>query len=108
MGKEKAEKIIEGIKRFRKESSKEFGIEKVIVFGSLVSGKIGKDSDIDLILVSKRFKGKKFFKRAIGLHKYWKLDYPVDFLCFTPEEFSEKGKQVSIISQAIKEGMELA
>lgn len=107
MGKENAE-IIEGIRRFKKESSKEFGIEKIIAFGSFTSGKMGKDSDIDLILVSKAFSGKKFFKRGIGLHKYWKMKYPVDFLCFTPEEFANKRKSISIVSQALKEGMELA
>jgi len=107
MDKEKTE-IIEGIKRFRKESSREFGIEKIIVFGSFVAGKFGRDSDIDIIIVSKSFRGKKFFKRGIGLHKYWTLDYPVDFLCYTPEEFREKSRKISIVNQAIKEGMELA
>ena len=76
--------------------------------GSFVSGRPGKDSDMDLILVSKSFRGKKFFKRGIGLYKYWKFDCPVDFLCYTPEEFREKSRQISIVSQAIKEGMELS
>lgn len=107
MGESKAE-IIDGIMEFKKDSSRDFHIEEIIVFGSLVSGRMKKDSDIDLIIVSKEFRGKKFFKRGIGLHKYWKLDYPVDFICFTPEEFKEKSKQVSIVSQAIKEGMRLA
>jgi predicted nucleotidyltransferase len=108
MGKGNYKEIIDGIKAFMQESSDEFKIEKIIIFGSFVSGKMKSNSDIDLILVSKSFRGKKFFKRGIGLHKYWKLDLPVDFLCFTPEEFREKSKRVSIVSQAIKDGMELA
>ena len=102
------DKVIEDIKRFREESFREFRIEKIIVFGSFVSGRMKKDSDIDMILVSKLFRGRKFFKRGVGLHKYWKLDYPVDFLCYTPEEFDKGSKRVSIVSQAIKEGMELS
>lgn len=108
MGKADDKQVIEGIRKFREDSFKEFRIEKIIVFGSFVSGRMGKDSDIDMILVSKLFRGRKFFKRGVGLHKYWKLDYPVDFLCYTPEEFNKSSRRVSIVSQAIKEGMELA
>jgi uncharacterized protein len=107
MGKE-TDKIDEGIRDFRKESSREFGIEEIVIFGSAVRGKMKRDSDIDLIIVSKKFRGKKFFKRGIGLHKYWKLDYPVDFLCYTPEEFKKNSKKVSIVSQALKDGRRLA
>ena len=99
--------IIEGISSFRKNASREFRIQELYVFGSLVSGKMGKDSDIDLILVSKVFSRKKFFKRAIGLRKYWKLDYPVDFLCYTPEEFDKMKKGVTIVSEAVKEGISI-
>ncbi len=107
MGKEKTREIIEKIKEFREKTSKELKIDKIIVFGSLVSGDFGKDSDIDLIVVSDSFRGKKMFKRGIGLHKNWNLDYPVDFICLTPEEFSRKSRQVSIVSQALKDGLVL-
>jgi len=33
------------------------------------------------------------------------MDYPVDFLCYTPEEFEEKRKEISIVRQALKEGV---
>jgi hypothetical protein len=35
----------------------------------------------------------------------WTMDYPVDFLCYTPEEFEEKRKEISIVRQALKEGV---
>lgn len=53
-----------------------------------------KDSDIDLIIVNHKFKGKKSFKRSIEFYKYWDLDYPVDFLCYTPEEFNRLKKEI--------------
>jgi len=66
-----------------------------------------EDSDIDLILVSRNFAGKSFFDRPIGLRKFWTLHYPVDFLCYSPEEFKKEKRRVSIVSEAIREGLEV-
>ncbi len=101
------ERIIEGIKKFKISSRRKFGIDKIIIFGSLMKGELKEDSDIDLILVSKKFERKKFFKRPIGLYKYWKLNYPVDFICYSPKEFEKLKRQVSIVSEAIREGVEI-
>jgi hypothetical protein len=51
------------------------------------------------------FKGKSPLKRPVVLYLEWTMDYPVDFLCYTPEEFEEKRKEISIVRQAIKEGI---
>jgi len=99
--------IIDGISDFKKNASKEFEIQELYVFGSFVSGKMSKDSDIDVIIVSKHFSNKKFFKRAVGLRKFWKLNRPVDFLCYTPDEFKKKKKRVSIVSEAVGEGISI-
>lgn len=99
--------IIKGIKEFKNKLSKEKKIDEIIFFGSRVKGKHKKYSDIDLIIVSPEFRGIKT-GRAIGLHKYWKLNYPVDFLCYTPEEFKKLKKQISIVSTALKEGITIA
>jgi hypothetical protein len=99
--------IIEGVREFRKDADKEFQIDKLFIFGSVAKGKMTKDSDIDLLLVSGKFRGKKFFKRAVGLHAYWKLEYPVDFLCYTPEEFNRLKKMVTIVKEAVEEGIEV-
>ena len=53
---EKAKKII---RHFTEELKKEIPIEKILLFGSYANGHPGKDSDIDVIVVSKVFaKGK--------------------------------------------------
>jgi hypothetical protein len=31
----------------------------------------------------------------------------VDFICYTPEEFEKLKKEVSIVSEALKEGIEI-
>jgi predicted nucleotidyltransferase len=103
----KKEHIKKRIRQFKVELSKSMPIEKVIFFGSAASGKFRKDSDIDLIIVSKKFQKVVSFKRPLGFYKYWKLDYSVDFLCYTPKEFKELSKKVLIVREAIKEGIEI-
>jgi hypothetical protein len=104
MGKEG---IISEVKSFRKDIEKDFGVKRMFLFGSAAEGKMGPDSDVDLLVVSSRFRGKKFFKRAIGMHSYWKLGRPVDFLCYTPEEFQRLRKKVTIVREAVENGIEI-
>ncbi len=39
------------------------------------------------------------------LYDYWKLPYPVDFICYTPREFAKLSRKVSIISESLKRGI---
>ena len=104
---DKKSEIIKKIEKFREDASKEIPIEKVIFFGSRASGKPKKHSDIDLIVVSRKFMKMKFRKRPIKLYNYWKINYPVDFLCYTPEEFNRFKNQITIVNEAIKKGIKI-
>ncbi len=108
---DKGKNVIKAITKFKQNISKKIDIQKIILFGSYARGDYTKNSDIDLIIVSSNFKRKKFVKRSWGFYKFWHLDpeikYPVDFLCYTPEEFKKLKKQVSIVSEAIREGIEI-
>jgi predicted nucleotidyltransferase len=95
------------LKRFKKIIEKEMPIEKIIFFGSRAGKNYNEDSDIDLMIVSKKFRGLDFFKRVAMMYDFWKLEYPVDFICYTPEEFEKLKKQVSIVSEALREGIEI-
>jgi hypothetical protein len=99
------ENLIQGVKSFVKKLP--LKVEKAIVFGSRVRGGHDKYSDVDLLIVSPDFKGIKFGKRALGFYKYWNLNYPVDFLCLLPKEFNEKKKKITIVREALKEGIEI-
>jgi len=110
MGKKKYEemkKLIKKIKEFRKRRN----FEKIILFGSYARGDFTKDSDVDLILVDKDFRKKNVFERSKGLWIEWhvkqKIGKPVDFICYTPEEFEKLKKEVSIVSEALREGIEI-
>ncbi|HLC75468.1 MAG TPA: nucleotidyltransferase domain-containing protein [Candidatus Nanoarchaeia archaeon] len=97
--------IIEQLRKFKKRISKKTKVEQMIFFGSRAIGKPTKDSDIDLIIVSPAFRKQVSFKRGINLYKKWDLDYPVDFLCYTPEEFQKVSKIATIVRNARKEGI---
>ena len=101
------ETILKNLNIFKQNLGNKVQIGKVIFFGSRASGKPHKDSDIDLIIVSKDFRGKTFRERPVGFYDYWNLDYPVDFLCYTPEEFNKLKKQITIVREAVNNGIEI-
>ena len=97
--------IVKKLKHFKSELDGAIGVEKMIFFGSWAKGKQRKHSDIDLIIVSKKFEGKRFRYRPLGFYNYWNLNYPVDFLCYTPEEFKKLSKRITIVKEAVNEGV---
>ena len=104
---DKRENLIKKLKIFRKNINKEIPISKILFFGSFAKGKPHKWSDIDLIIVSSKFRDKKTYKRARKLYDYWDLDHPVDFLCYTPEEFNRLKKQFTVVREAVRKGIEI-
>ena len=101
-------KIIEDeLRDFKKTVNKNLSISNMYFFGSRATGKPHRYSDIDLIIVSPKFRRLDFFKRGAKMYDYWNIDYPVDFLCYTPEEFNKLRKQATIIREAVEEGTEI-
>jgi len=104
---EKGTEVMECLREF-KEVAKKYKVERIILFGSQVTGKIKESSDVDLIVLSKE-------KDKLGLlqslyhewHINQKIDLPVDFICYTREEFEKKKKEISIVRVALKEGIEI-
>lgn len=97
----------EELKKFKSRLSRKVPIDKMILFGSYAKGKAHRYSDIDLIIVSPKFSGTDFRDRPIGFYKYWNLDEPFDFLCYTPEEFNKLKKQITIVREAVKDGIKI-
>lgn len=96
------------LREFKKRVAKKYGIEKMILFGSQITSKRRKDSDVDLLIVSRR---KKKLRLMAQLYHEWhivqEVGYPVDFLCYTPEEFENLKKRVTIVREAVREGVEI-
>lgn len=108
MGRAKPE-AIKLARDFKNKARVEFGIEKMILFGSQVTGKTRKGSDIDLLIVSKKMKRRAEFMSALS--KEWhinqKKNKPVDFLCYTPKEFRAKSKGITIARDVLRHGIEV-
>jgi len=85
-----------------------YRISRAIFFGSRARGDELADSDYDVILVSPDFQGIFFSKRSAMMYEFWR-HWPLDIepICYTPEEFEIKKKQIGIVSEAVKEGVEL-
>lgn len=65
--------------------------DKIILFGSVVSGKTGPHSDIDLVVIKRT--SLPFFKRAQQLAELLDYDVDIDFLVYTPEEFDRMARE---------------
>lgn len=102
MGKETDSRITDFLQRVRRK----YNISQAIFFGSRARGEHLKDSDYDIILVSKDFKDIFFSQRSALMYDFWQ-HWPIEIepLCYTPEEFEAKKGQIGIVSEAIKEGV---
>jgi predicted nucleotidyltransferase len=100
--KEKRKEILEAELERIKSRIPALGVQKVILFGSLATGKVGKSSDLDLIIVKRS--DKKFLDRMDEF--YEKLDSKVsmDIMVYTPEEFERMRQTNTFMKRAIKEG----
>ncbi len=97
--------LIKELEKFKKKIEKKYKVKKIILFGSRSrTSKPEKDSDVDLIVVGE-FKEKTNLKRSPDLYLEWDINLPVDFLCYTPEEFEKLSKKITIVREALKKGV---
>lgn len=97
--------LVRQLQRFRRKVARRYKIERMILFGSRARGRTHRFSDVDLIVVSPRFRRKDAAARASPLYLEWDLGLPVDFLCYTPEEFEALSKRPSMVREAVGEGI---
>ena len=79
----------------------------VLLFGSRAKGNALKESDFDLLVVSKSFEGIPFIQRTAHLLSNLKVPFPIEVLCYTPEEYERKRKEIGIVRIASQEGVDL-
>ena len=94
-------------KKFSKKIKRKFDVKNLILFGSRARGDNLKHSDYDFIAVSGKFKDKKFVLRASDFYDYWDEKQDLEIICYTPEEFERKKKQIGIVKTAVEEGIEI-
>jgi len=100
------EKTIVGVRKALRQllQQRKINVDKIVIFGSYAAGKEKKDSDIDIIIVSKNFRNKGIFEKVKitqGIHRALvrQAKKPVDIMYYSDVEW-KKGN--SLIVNAAK------
>jgi len=94
--------IKEALKEFLAKVKKVLGDPEVYLFGSYARGDWLYESDLDLIVVSRRFKGLDLGKRYTLVRKLISSKVSVELLLYTPEEFERVKKKSIVIQDAME------
>lgn len=93
-------------KQFQKETEKIkdrlilfYKPEKIILYGSTVTGKVRQGSDLDLVIIKET--EKNFYDRIGEVSGLVKHNLPIDFLVYTPSEFEKMAKENWFIKEEV-------
>jgi predicted nucleotidyltransferase len=96
------------IERFKKEALPvvlhECQPEKVVLFGSRVTGEANEESDLDVIVVAKVFEHIPFIRRMAFMLKKVRFTKHIDFLCYAPGEFERIQRTSAVLQDALQYG----
>lgn len=82
---------------------KKYHPQKIILFGSAVSGKMTTDSDLDFMVVKDDNKSRH--DRMVEVYRLIDKDIAADFLVYTPEELTTRVKMGDpFIKSVLSEG----
>jgi predicted nucleotidyltransferase len=86
---------------------KKLPIERVILFGSFAAEKASKDSDVDLLIISKKFAEMNDDQRSEFLYRQ-SVEFPYDLHVYglTPKEFAQ-ASSLSTLGEIKKTGIEI-
>ncbi|MEM2897348.1 MAG: nucleotidyltransferase domain-containing protein [Candidatus Bathyarchaeia archaeon] len=77
------------------------------MFGSRAKRDFLEESDYDITIVSKAFEGIPLLKRLGMLYELWGYKLKADILAYTPKEFELKKREIGIVKEAVKTGIEI-
>lgn len=90
--------------------AKKIKVEKAILFGSAVTGKITKDGDIDLLILSSAFAkmdtGDRFDLLYLSRTDPLTQNTAMDIFALTPQEYQQASK-LSLVGEIKEKGTEL-
>ncbi len=94
------EKVREALREFLAKVEKALGEVEVYLFGSYARGDWLSDSDLDLVVVSEKFRGLSVGERYALVREMLPKDISVEILAYTPEEFERALKRSVILRDA--------
>ncbi len=82
---------------------KEYGPEKIILFGSLASGYVHEGSDLDLVIIKDT--SKRPIERQVEVYRLARPEVGIDVFVYTREEFEYlKSIGFSLMNEIMKRG----
>jgi len=88
--------------------NREFAPAHIIIFGSRARGSARADSDIDVIVVSERFRDIRYPNRMGRFLNAVRPRQAVEAICYTPDEFDRlAAKGWPFVTIAIKDGIRI-
>ena len=97
--------VIKELKRLKKNVGKKYKIEKMLLFGSRAKGEELLTSDVDVLVISDDFKQIPFKKRPDIFLDNWHLPVDLEILCYSPDEFERKKKEIGLVRDAVRTGI---
>jgi len=79
---------IDTIKEFSQQIGREFGAERVVLFGSYARGTVSEDSDVDLLVICS-FEGKSV-DQSVRIRMKLRPQFAVDLLVRTPDKVRQR------------------
>ncbi len=107
MGRVETKKVIQELRKIKRGASKKYKIERMLLFGSRARGEELLTSDVDVLVVSPDFTKTNFKKRPDFFLDAWKLPVDLEVLCYSPQEFQRKKKELGIVRSASQQGLSI-
>jgi len=100
------EKVTDDINRIKEIIVENYRPDKIILFGSRVRGTAGKQSDIDILVISDREKDLPRHKRGLDVRiKLSEVETPKDILFYTHADIERwSGVKHTFVNEVLKQG----
>jgi len=90
------DQVERAVARLRSRLASRYPDAQAYLFGTYANGTWLEDSDLDILLVSERFKGQSFAERIAEVRRLVPSDVSFEILAYTLEEF-ERAKTRSVV-----------
>ena len=102
------EEVKEALRELLRELKKALGRDfKLYLFGSYARGDWVRGSDVDLIVVSPKFREVPKYSRTPMVRKLARKDLPFEILCYTPEELMKLLEESTFMREVANYWVEL-
>lgn len=90
---------------FLERLERELRPERVFLFGSRARGDHRTTSDYDMLIIAGTFRHVPWAERAGLVMRLWELPLDLEAICLTPEEYSRRADDLTIVGEAVREGL---